>query len=182
MSTPSVRVTFAVIAGPICSKLLLLPIVARGGLALALAGGPPAQEASSIGRLAWLAGCWESVRGERRIEEHWMRPRGGTMLGMSRTVIGDRTIEFEHMQIREQEGRLVFTAKPSGQQEASFDSLSLTASEVVFENAAHDFPQRVMYRRLADGSLQARIEGKRAGTLQGVDFPMRPAVCGEGPR
>ena len=181
MSTPSVRVTFAVIPGPMLRNLLW-PIVALGGLALALAGGPQAQEASPIGRLAWLAGCWESVRGERRIEEQWMRPRGGTMLGMSRTVTGDRTIEFEYMQIREQEGRLVFTSKPSGQQEASFDSISLTASEVVFEDAAHDFPQRIMYRHLADGSLQARIEGKRAGTPQSVDFPMRPAVCGVGTR
>lgn len=76
-----------------------------------------------------------------------MKPRGGTMLGMSRTVTGDRTSEFEHMQIRE-----------------------------------HDFPQRIIYRRLADSSLQARIEGKRVGKLQGVDFPMRPPACGEGLR
>lgn len=160
---------------------LFWPIVLCG-LALCLAGGPPVQQAPLIGQLAWLAGCWESARGERQIEEQWMKPRGGTMLGMSRTVTGDRTSEFEHMQIREQDGRLVYTARPSGQQEASFRSISVAGSEVVFENPAHDFPQRIIYRRLADGSLQARIEGERAGRLQGVDFPMRPAACGEGLR
>ena len=29
----------------------------------------------------------------------------------------------------------------------------------LFENTAHDFPQRIIYRRDADGSLLARIEG-----------------------
>lgn len=110
-----------------------------------------------------------------------MKPRGGTMLGMSRTVTGDKTSESEYMQIREQEGRLVFTARPSGQEGASFDSVQFTRSKVVFENAAHDFPQRIIYQRLADGSLLARIEGQREGRLLGVDFPMRRSQCAAEP-
>lgn len=109
-----------------------------------------------------------------------MEPRGGTMLGVSRTLTAGRTSAFEHMQIREEDGRLVFTAKPSGQEAASFRSIELTDSAVTFENPVHDFPQRVVYRRQADGSLLARIEGERGGTMQGVDFPMRRATCGGG--
>jgi len=48
---------------------------------------------------------------------------------------------------------------------------------LIFENAAHDFPQRIIYRLNDDGSLLARIEGKRGGELKGVDFPMRRAPC-----
>jgi hypothetical protein len=72
----------------------------------------------------------------RRIEEQWMTPRGGTMLGIGRTVARDSTVESEYMQLREQEGHLVFTAKSSGQEEASFRSIELTDSMVVFENPA----------------------------------------------
>lgn len=144
-------------------------------------GGTAAEpQDSSVALLSWLAGCWESARGDRRVEEQWMAPRGGTMLGMSRTVTGTRTSEFEFMHIREQEGRLVFTARPSGQGEASFPSIELTTSKVVFENAAHDFPQRIIYRLDGDGSLAARIEGVQGGEARGVDFPMRPAKCPEG--
>ena len=108
-----------------------------------------------------------------------MRPRGGTMLGMSRTVTGGITSEFEHMRIREEDGRLIFTAKPSGQAEGSFGAIEVTDSSVVFEDKAHDFPQRIIYRRQADGSLLARIEGERGGELRGIDFPMKRADCGE---
>jgi hypothetical protein len=49
--------------------------------------------------------------------------------------------------------------------------LKLNSNEVVFENLTHDFPQRVIYRRSADGSVAARIEGTRNGQLRGIDFP-----------
>jgi Domain of unknown function (DUF6265) len=130
--------------------------------------------------MSWLAGCWESSRTDRRVEEQWMRPDGGTMLGMSRTVAGNKTSEFEFMQILSQEGKLIFTAKPSGQAEDSFTSTRLTSSEIVFENPQHDFPQRIIYRLNPDGSLSARIEGTQNGETRGVDLPMRRAKCPEG--
>ncbi|MCI0567770.1 MAG: DUF6265 family protein [Acidobacteria bacterium] len=136
-------------------------------------------QGSLVGKLGWLAGCWERTNGERRVEEQWMKPRGGTMFGMGRTVVGEKTSEFEQMQIREEAGQLVFTAKPSGQEEASFRSIEVTATSVVFENQAHDFPQRVIYRRQEDGSLLARIEGEDNGKARGVDFPMQRVTCGD---
>lgn len=147
------------------------------GLSLAV-GFPAIQaETSPVDRISWLGGCWESVRGDLRVEEHWMQPRGGTMLGMARTVAGETTREFEHMIIREDAGSLSFTAKPSGQVEATFGSVELTDSGVVFENKSHDFPQRVIYRKQADGSLLARIEGEKEGKPRGVDFPMKRVAC-----
>jgi hypothetical protein len=152
-------------------------VIVLAGLLPAFTGGVPERQDISIARLGWLAGCWESAPGHRRYEEQWMGPEGGTMLGMSRTVSAGRTNEFEFMHIREQEGRLVFTARPSGQREASFGSVEVSDTEVVFENAAHDFPQRITYRLEGDGSLAARIEGVRDGRPRAVDFPMRRTRC-----
>jgi hypothetical protein len=149
------------------------------GVLLAAASAPGEEtKGSTIDKLAWLAGCWERTSGERRIDEQWMKPGGGTMFGMGRTVVGGKTSEFEQMQIREEAGHLVYTAKPSGQEEASFRSIELTDSSVLFENQAHDFPQRVIYRRLEDGTLLARIEGEQNGKARGVDFPMQRVACG----
>jgi len=132
---------------------------------------------ASLVSLQWLAGCWEGGSGERRIDEQWMAPRGGMMLGMGRTVVGQAVREFEQMMIREDRGKLVFTSKPSEQPEASFTSIEITPTRAVFENAAHDFPQRIIYEAAADGSLKARIEGKLEGKDKGIDFPMRRATC-----
>jgi hypothetical protein len=157
-----------------------LVVLAIWSLWVWTAGSAAEPRESPIANMSWLAGCWELVAGERRIEEQWMRPRGGMMLGMNRTVTGDTTREFEYMQIREEGGRLVFTARPSGQEGASFGSILVTESKVLFENAAHDFPQRIIYMRGEDGSLIARIEGETAGKPRGVDFPMRRTKCADG--
>jgi hypothetical protein len=98
-------------------------------------------------------------------------PRGGSMLGMSRTVIGGKTVEYEFLRIALVGSTLAYVAKPSGQPEATFPVKSIDDGAVVFENLAHDFPQRVIYRRNTDGSVTARIEGTVKGETRGRDFP-----------
>jgi hypothetical protein len=133
--------------------------------------GVQPRPAARIDSLEWLAGCWTMTSSSGVVEEHWMRPSGGTMLGMGRTVRGGKTAEFEFLQIREDSGRLLYDARSSGQAAATFPLLTLTDQEIVFEDRAHDFPQRIIYRRNADGGVTARIEGARNGQIRGVDFP-----------
>lgn len=149
-------------------------------LCLLLSPGPAlAQETSfSINDLAWLKGCWAWNRNGRETTEHWLRPAGGTMLGISRTVADGKTVEFEFTQIRQEPtGDIFFIAKPSGQPEATFKMIKGGPAEVIFENPQHDFPQRVIYRLPGDGSLLGRIEGVSKGKEKSVDFPMIRARC-----
>jgi hypothetical protein len=48
-----------------------------------------------IQRVAWLQGCWELSSPERTVEEQWMGPRAGSMIGMSRTVRGGMLVAYE---------------------------------------------------------------------------------------
>ena len=147
------------------------------GALLSLTTLPQPAHAASVSDLAWLAGCWSSRGGEAGSEEHWLAPAGGSMLGLSRTVVDGKTVAHEFMQIRETApGQLAFIARPSGQAEATFPLARLGPNEVVFENPSHDFPQRVIYRLQGD-QLQARIEGTKDGKVKGVDFPMDRASC-----
>jgi hypothetical protein len=130
-----------------------------------------------IDRVGWLQGCWRSTRGEAMIEEQWMAPRGGTMLGMGRTVRGVKTTEYELVLIKEQNGRLAYEAHPSGQPSATFLSTTASETSVVFEKPEHDFPQRVGYRREGADSLQAWIEGQVNGKSRRVDFSYQRARC-----
>jgi len=136
-----------------------------------------AQAPPGILQVGWMVGCWGSSSGARVVEEQWMRPRGGLMLGAGRTVEGDSLIEFEQVRILEREGRLVYAAAPSGQTPAEFTSIAVTDSSVTFENLAHDFPQRVLYRRIGRDSLVARVEGTRGGKVRGVDFAYARKSC-----
>jgi hypothetical protein len=155
-------------------RTILLCLLLSPALALA-------QEKNfSINGLAWLKGCWRLDRNGRETTEHWLKPAGGTMLGISRTVADGKTVEFEFTQIRQDEkGDIFFIAKPSGQPEATFKMTKGSANEVIFENPQHDFPQRVIYRLQSDGSLLGRIEGVSKGKEKSVDFPMIRARCEE---
>src|SRR5262245_44057099 len=76
---------------------------------------------SVLDRVAWLQGCWQTAAAAPSevegpvVEEQWMAPRGGTMIGMGRTVRGGKTTEYELVVVREQDGRLAYEAHPSGQ-------------------------------------------------------------------
>lgn len=134
--------------------------------------------ASPLPQLAWLQGCWAADGAEAGTVEQWSSAAGGTMFGFSRTIRQGKTAEFEFIQIRETEGgKLAYMAQPSGQPPASFTLLRHSDTEFVFENLAHDFPQRVIYRRDGKRALQARIEGMSKGKLKGIDFPMQRISC-----
>jgi hypothetical protein len=151
-------------------------VVIAAGLAV-LAGASALQPAKGVQRAAWLAGCWEAQSAQRTIEEQWMAPRGRTMLGMSRTVHGDSTVETEMVMLREEGERLAYEAHPSGQSAATFRSAGITDTSVVFDNPTHDFPQRIGYERRGADSLLAWIEGTMSGRNRRADFRYRRARC-----
>jgi hypothetical protein len=153
-------------------SLMLLVTIAAGSQAGAVPSGLP-----TIKDVAWIAGCWDSTRNGRHVAEHWMPPEGGTMMGVSRTTSGDKTTEWEFLIIRQGAQGLDYVAKPSRQPEATFTAARASATEVVFENPAHDFPKRIIYKRDGD-SLTASIEGTMNGQNRRIDFPFKKASCG----
>jgi hypothetical protein len=154
------------------SARILLCLVSFGLAAL----GRAAEPAATVDTLAWLAGTWRFERNGRTVTERWTAPAGGMMLGTSHTVAGAKTVEYEFVVIRAGgDGRLVYSARPSGQAEATFTLVRADAREVVFENLAHDFPQRISYTLRADGTLLAAIEGSKNGKTRRVEFPYRRA-------
>jgi hypothetical protein len=155
-----------------------LPAAAAGAQGSAAAA--PAAPTAPADSLRWLAGCWRLSGARSVVEEQWMAPRGGEMLGVSRTVAGGAVREFEFLRIYARGDTLVYAARPSRQPPAEFRATTLSAGEVLFENPQHDFPQKVGYRLQPPDSLIARIEGTTGGRHRVVSFPYRRVQCGEG--
>lgn len=153
----------------------------RGILVVAFVGGVAAtggQPRPSVERAKWISGCWEQRSNTRVVTEMWMPAAGDLMLGASRTLANGVAREFEQLRIAAVGDKLVYTAIPSGQTEAAFTSTAVSDTLLVFENPAHDFPKKILYRRVGADSLVARIEGPGAnGATRGIDFPMRRVAC-----
>lgn len=134
--------------------------------------------AGDLESLAWLAGCWASASGDPGSGEYWQPLAGGTMLGVGRTVRDGKTVEYEFLRLHEDEqGRVVYTATPSGQRETAFVASELGESTATFENPAHDFPQRIVYDRVDRDNLVVRIEGERRGQLRVIEFRFTRTAC-----
>jgi hypothetical protein len=129
----------------IISTLLLFPVLTIQNTTLA--------------DVSWISGDWQTAPGGRRqIEEHWTVAAGGSMMGVSRTIAGDKTVEFEYLRIEQREDGVYYVAHPKARCPGTdFKLTRASATEAVFENPQHDFPKRIIYRKTVDG-LTASID------------------------
>jgi hypothetical protein len=120
----------------------------------------------------WMAGCWEQRSGETWVEECWTGPRGGMMMGSSRSGTGDRVDEWEAMQImlqRAEQGSgksMTFWAAPMGAKRTAFAWRRGNEPGVSFYNRDNDFPERIRYWRdgrdlMAEISLEDGSKARR---------------------
>lgn len=126
------------------------------------------QDTTKLDSLGWIAGSWRATKGQTVIEEHWTDIGGNMMLGVGRTLAGGETVFFEFLRIEARADGVYYAAQPKGRPGTDFRLTRATGSEVVFENPAHDFPKRVLYRRNADGSITARVDGGE-GVAKGAE-------------
>jgi hypothetical protein len=118
---------------------------------------PPLALSDSPSMPEWLTVAWEYQNGEAWADEYWTPLRGDLMLGSSRSGQEDRTIFWEHMRIvKEDDGGIALWAVSVDQKAVRFALTPSLENEVMFENAAHDYPQRIRYWREGD-VLKAEI-------------------------
>jgi hypothetical protein len=132
-----------------------------------------ADSAATLKALAWISGAWGGPRGRTQVEEHWTDIGGNMMLGVGRTMAGGQTVFFEFLRIEARADGVYYVAQPKGRPGTDFKLARHTESEAFFENPAHDFPKRIIYRRNSDGSLIARIDGGE-GSPKNEEFHFRP--------
>jgi hypothetical protein len=112
-----------------------------------------------------------------------MTPTANAMIGMSRTVAGDRTTEFEFLRIEKRGADLFYVPQPNGRPPVSFRLTSSESGRFVFENiTGEDRVQRIEYRRDGESGLIARVEGTQDGASRSRSIPLPSAGNRRRPR
>lgn len=126
----------------------------------------------AISVLNWMSGGWRTAPGGGpQIEEYWMRPASGSMIGMSRTIVGDKTVGFEYLRVEQRGDAIYYVSNPEARCPATDFKLSrFNGQEAIFENPEHDFPKRIIYRKNSDGSLTASIDGGEGTKAQSFAY------------
>ena len=125
---------------------------------------------TGVDGLGWLEGTWSGEKDGVRSDEVWTSARGGALLGVHRDVKGGRMVSWEFLRIQADGSAIVFYASPQSAPPTPFTLVESGAQRVVFENKAHDFPQRILYWKDAAGALHARIEGPQGDKVASEEW------------
>lgn len=162
-------------------RLLSMAIAAAlcSGWGVAHAAARPAPPPETVGKLAWLAGCWQVDGAEPGSGEQWSTAAGGSILGASRTVKSGKTTAFEFVQIRlTVPGQLAYIVQSGGEAPVEFNLLRQDKpNEFIFANLDNPFPSRITYRHDSDRKVHASIMGTLKGKLTTIHFPMTRTSC-----
>lgn len=131
---------------------------------------PPAEGPVTLELPAWLAGHWRGGEDGRITEELWLSPAGGLMLGLNREVGRDGRAFFEYLRIERTAEGIFYVASPRGGEATRFRLVRLGDGEALFENQAHDFPQRISYRLTGPHTLEVTISGEEGGRTKSIGW------------
>ena len=111
---------------------------------LALSPVSSSAQSCAVDSLSWMAGSWSTTRNGVREEEHWMAPRASIMVGMNRIASETKLRGFEYFRIETRADGVFYVSSPGGKPPTPFKLKECGPGHVTFENAEHDFPQRVV--------------------------------------
>ncbi len=128
----------------------------------------------SLARLAWLEGEWQRDTRRGVAIARWERVPDVGLVGEAAIIPTgtDTEIPGEALLLVTMGADTFYIARPAeNPYPTPFRLVSLTDDTAVFENPTHDFPQRIIYRRISDDAMTASIEGPGDdGQVRRVDF------------
>jgi len=128
-----------------------------------------------IEKLNWLVGNWEQKLPDGIVTEIWNRENDSTYLGKSFFVKEEDTIHLETIVLTQKKGNLLYIPTVNGQNNNEPVTFTLSLDEentVTFENPAHDYPQKISYKKINDNSLMTTISGKQQGKQSKESYTM----------
>jgi hypothetical protein len=142
-------------------------------LAVGLAAAPVAaqQPEGPLAALAFMAGCWHGDAGvDRSIEEQWTAADSDVMLATTRYLDDNtgRTRGWEFSRIVADSAGVVLLPAPMGNQQGRFRRAPSRPGEASFQDPTHDFPKRIIYRRVDARTLEVRLDGGEGSEEQMV--------------
>lgn len=120
--------------------------------------------------ISGLLGEWQDVQDSGRtvFREQWSRHPDGSLSGLGFVLSGKDTVFIEHLGILEIEGETHYAATIRSQNNGQAVLFKLTndRDSLVFANAQHDFPQRIVYTPDGPDHWNVVVSGVEKGQPQ----------------
>ena len=128
---------------------------------------------SDLSKMDWVIGKWRV--NESNSFEEWTKINDGLYRGKGYKVRKNDTLIIENIEIVKRENTIFYIPSVSDQndgKEIEFKLVSKNQKKLIFENKAHDFPQRIIYIKTDENVIDAKIEGTKQGLFSEVKFKL----------
>lgn len=124
----------------------------------------------------WLLGEWEKSDSLGILKETWISKDDSTFVGQSYYIQNKKdTLHDEQIELVQDSDHLIYKTAVKGENNDAPIPFQMTKDEdslLVFENPKHDYPQKIQYKLLKNGSLIATVSGKQNGKNSLENYPM----------
>lgn len=131
---------------------------------------------NELGKAKWILGEWEKTDTLGVLKEIWKTQDDSTFVGESYYIQNEKdTIHSEKIELTQDQEHLIYNVTVKGQNNDAPIPFQMTTDEdslLVFENPKHDYPQKIQYKLIKDGSIIATVSGKHNGKPALESYPM----------
>lgn len=124
----------------------------------------------------WLEGSWTNVTPTMEFHENWQKTDAHHWKAESFVLVKKYTVFYEHIDLVKSGSNweyIVSVRNQNNEQPVAFTATKLENGNLEFENAQHDFPTRIVYKKITEDSLVATIFGTQKGKTVSEVFPMK---------
>jgi hypothetical protein len=120
-------------------------------------------------------GRWVNKSKEGLLIENWEKTNDSLYNGESYFVIAGDTLFSEKISLEQKGGDVYYIPVVRNQNNGKAVPFRMTlgdSTQMIFENKEHDFPQKIIYRKISKDSIVAEIYGTTNGVERAEVFPM----------
>jgi len=126
---------------------------------------------TDLRKLEWILGTWQRETSHGMMFENWKVINDNFWEGKAFRLAAKDTIILEKLSLVIMDDNVFYVPVVSHNSgPVYFRMIEQSKDKVVFVNPEHDFPQTIIYRKISDDSLHARIEGMNESVESGIDF------------
>jgi len=127
-------------------------------------------------KLNWLIGNWENEMPEGVLTETWTKDNDSTFSGTTYFIMNKKdTVHSETIILKQVNDELVYRPTVKGQnndEPVDFILSSESENSFSFENPKHDYPQKIVYKKVNETKLVATISGLQQGKQSSERYQM----------
>lgn len=124
----------------------------------------------------WLLGSWHNTTTRMDAQEHWKKVDATVFEVESFILVQRDTVFYEHVDLKKTSkgwDYIVSVRDQNKEKPVCFSSTYIGSDSLVFENSKHDFPNRIVYKKIKADSLVATIFGTQNGKAISEIFPFK---------